>query len=159
MSGMAYASLRPRISIVSLICTLIRTSPLPRRKAPTFSKVAPIENHDAPLKLSDAAHSDTSYLLYLRRGSYWLLVNPRRSLRHPNNTPAGCDVQYADSCKMDNEKERQSGEQARDGPADPILPTVNPAVTASEKPEPAKGGIHPAFYIAYVLGEVQQWRC
>ena len=53
--------------------------------------------------------------------------------------------------KMDNEKERQSGEQVRDGPADPMLPTVNPAVM-SEKATPAaaKGGLHPAFYIAYV---------
>ncbi|KAK5168992.1 uncharacterized protein LTR77_006301 [Saxophila tyrrhenica] len=50
---------------------------------------------------------------------------------------------------MENEKERISDEQPRDGPQEPMLPTVNPAVSAiTEKPEPAKGSIHPAFYIA-----------
>ncbi|KAF7190727.1 putative sugar phosphate/phosphate translocator [Pseudocercospora fuligena] len=42
-----------------------------------------------------------------------------------------------------SEKERQSGEVER--PAEPVLPTVNPA---AEKSEPPKAGLHPAFYIA-----------
>lgn len=46
-----------------------------------------------------------------------------------------------------NEKERQSGEQERQGPGEPILPTVNPSAI-SEKAEPAKASLHPAFYIA-----------
>ncbi len=58
---------------------------------------------------------------------------------------------------MNDEKERQSGEElrvldnnGRSEASEPMLPTVNPAVTAEKKAEPAKGGIHPAFYIAYV---------
>ena len=48
---------------------------------------------------------------------------------------------------MMSEKERQSGEQERDGPSDPILPTVNPE-SVSEKPELPKSTVHPAVYIA-----------
>lgn len=48
---------------------------------------------------------------------------------------------------MSDEKERQSGEQERQGPAEPVLPTVEPS---SEKQEPPKASLHPAFYIAYV---------
>jgi len=44
-----------------------------------------------------------------------------------------------------NEKERQSGEQERQGPDAPVLPTVNPL---SEKSQPAKPALHPAVYIA-----------
>lgn len=44
-----------------------------------------------------------------------------------------------------SEKERQSGEQERQGPDAPVLPTVNPA---TEKPGPPKAALHPAFYIA-----------
>lgn len=45
-----------------------------------------------------------------------------------------------------NEKERQSGEQERQGPDVPVLPTHNPD---AEKPQPPKGpSIHPAVYIA-----------
>ncbi|CAK3909691.1 sugar phosphate phosphate translocator [Lecanosticta acicola] len=44
-----------------------------------------------------------------------------------------------------NEKERQSGEQERKASSEPVLPTVNPA---TEKPEPPKASLHPAFYIA-----------
>ena len=44
-----------------------------------------------------------------------------------------------------SEKERQSGEQERQGPSEPVLPTVNPA---TEKQEPPKASLHPAFYIA-----------
>ena len=46
---------------------------------------------------------------------------------------------------MDNEKVRQSGEQERKDPAEPMLPTVNPL---TEKPEAPKASLHPAFYIA-----------
>jgi len=45
-----------------------------------------------------------------------------------------------------NEKERQSGEQERQAPGAPILPTVNPA---TEKPtQQPSDNIHPAVYIA-----------
>ncbi|WPH00203.1 Hypothetical protein R9X50_00302600 [Acrodontium crateriforme] len=45
-----------------------------------------------------------------------------------------------------SEKERQSGEQERNGSSSsPVLPTVNPA---AEKPEPTSAPLHPAFYIA-----------
>lgn len=40
-----------------------------------------------------------------------------------------------------NEKERQSGEQERSQPQEPVLPTT-------EKPEAPKASLHPAFYIA-----------
>ena len=44
-----------------------------------------------------------------------------------------------------NEKERQSGEQERADPAEPVLPTVDPEKAAEQPPKPA---LHPAFYIA-----------
>ncbi|KXL45798.1 hypothetical protein M433DRAFT_88821, partial [Acidomyces richmondensis BFW] len=44
-----------------------------------------------------------------------------------------------------SEKERVSGEQERQGPDAPVLPTVNPG---AEKAQPAKASLHPAFYIA-----------
>lgn len=44
-----------------------------------------------------------------------------------------------------SEKERQSGEQERQGPDAPVLPTVNPDI---EKSHPPKAALHPAFYIA-----------
>jgi len=44
-----------------------------------------------------------------------------------------------------SEKERQSGEQDRQGPDAPVLPTVNPE---TEKLQPPKASLHPAFYIA-----------
>lgn len=78
---------------------------------------------------------------------------------HLHDHSAISGAQKLGSRKMDNEKERQSGEQERDGPADPILPTVNPVVSASEKAEAAKGGIHPAFYIAYVCRTAEWERC
>ncbi|KAK4498055.1 hypothetical protein PRZ48_010711 [Zasmidium cellare] len=40
-----------------------------------------------------------------------------------------------------SEKERQSGEQERSSPQEPVLPVT-------EKPEPPKASLHPAFYIA-----------
>ena len=47
------------------------------------------------------------------------------------------------------EKERSSNSielDERSGPADPVLPTVNPE---TEKPAaPEQPGLHPAFYIA-----------
>jgi len=43
------------------------------------------------------------------------------------------------------EKERTSGEIERPDTAAPVLPTVNPSL---DKPEPSKGGIPPAVYIA-----------
>jgi len=46
-----------------------------------------------------------------------------------------------------SEKERISGEQERQGPDVPVLPTVNPE---AEKAQMAKASLHPAFYIAYV---------
>ncbi len=42
------------------------------------------------------------------------------------------------------DKVRVSGETPRNGNVSPVLPTVNPA---SEKPQPASGGIHPALYV------------
>ena len=45
-----------------------------------------------------------------------------------------------------SEKERQSGEQERQGPSEPVLPTVNP--DAAKEQAPAKPALHPAFYIA-----------
>jgi hypothetical protein len=50
---------------------------------------------------------------------------------------------------MSEEKERQSGEQERKDPGEPVLPTVNPAAVINEKTEPVKPSLHPAFYIAY----------
>ncbi|KAF2722336.1 TPT-domain-containing protein [Polychaeton citri CBS 116435] len=45
-----------------------------------------------------------------------------------------------------NEKERVSGEQERQGPGEPVLPTVNPA--ASEKSQPVQqAGFHPSVYV------------
>jgi hypothetical protein len=48
---------------------------------------------------------------------------------------------------MGEEKVRISGESPRAADA-PILPTVNPA--AEKVQEPAKAGIHPAFYVMSV---------
>ncbi|GAB1733515.1 hypothetical protein NU195Hw_g9281t1 [Hortaea werneckii] len=45
-----------------------------------------------------------------------------------------------------SEKERQSGEQERQAPDQPVLPTVNP--DAAKEAAPPKAGLHPAFYIA-----------
>ena len=42
------------------------------------------------------------------------------------------------------EKQRLSGDSPRNGEASQVLPTVNPA---TEKPEPPKAALHPAFYI------------
>jgi len=44
-----------------------------------------------------------------------------------------------------SEKQRISGEQERQGPDVPVLPTVNPD---AEKAQAAKAGLHPAVYIA-----------
>jgi hypothetical protein len=44
-----------------------------------------------------------------------------------------------------SEKERVSGEQERQGPEQPTLPTVNPDAVKSVPP---KAGLHPAVYIA-----------
>jgi hypothetical protein len=49
---------------------------------------------------------------------------------------------------MSEEKVRISGEKERPEQAEPVLPTVNPAVTAAQ--EPKKSGVHPSVYIAYV---------
>jgi hypothetical protein len=49
---------------------------------------------------------------------------------------------------MSEEKVRVSGEKERPEQAEPILPTVNPAVAAAQ--EPKKPGLHPSVYIAYV---------
>ncbi|ORY64034.1 triose-phosphate transporter [Pseudomassariella vexata] len=48
-----------------------------------------------------------------------------------------------------DEKTRQSGEVSRSENKGPILPTVNPE---TEKPQPPKVAIHPAFYVATWIG-------
>lgn len=52
-----------------------------------------------------------------------------------------------------SEKQRLSGESPRSGEAAPALPPVN-AVT--EKTEPAKASLHPAFYVVYVLTDMEE---
>ena len=45
-------------------------------------------------------------------------------------------------------KARLSGEQTRGSEPATILPTVN---VSTEKPEPPKSALHPAFYVVYNL--------